>query len=459
MGPSASNGGTIMKRNMPFFISLILVLPQCANIRPKKTFEPIQTQSKNRINVAPEWLDKQDMYFAPLIHDQNITMQEAIAFGLQNNPGIQVHFEEIGIRKADLVQAGFYSNPHVESIFRIPKKDGQQTNIEVSVNFMLSDLWQVPFRKRVAQGNLEIKTHEVISEILQLRKQIQLSYLNCQYKKEYLALIKEITAVIQDIKERIDYRYQFGYNSKLDRYFALSKLAEWQAKIIDAQAKLDTAYISLQEILGAPISTNELNLTDPLSISDLTITQEELELFAISSHPYILIEQAKITKAKSEISYEKSRIIDNVQVGISYERDFEKLTSGVGPSFGINIPLFDTNYGNIERAEFDMAQAEKTLVAQKRMVFKNISNQYALYNAYIKQIRHYNQLVIPPAMKAIAFSKEFFDKMQMSMIIFLETQIDLFQSKVKLLELTYQSAQEYVGLEFSAGAKLSNITI
>lgn len=446
-----------MKRFIPLLIAILLLLPQCASIRPKKTFEPIQEQSKKRINVAPEWLDTQDIYFTPLIHDQNMTMQEAIAFGLQNNPGLQAHFEDIGIRKADLVQAGFYSNPNVESIFRVPKKDTDQTNIKVAVNFMLSDLWQVPFRKKVAQGNLDIKTYEIISEILQLRKQIQLSYLTCQYKQEYLALIKEITSVIQNIKERIDYRYQFGYNSKLDRYFALSKLAEWQAKIIDTQAELDTAYIELHEILGTQISSNTFNLVDSFTVPEFTVSQKELEHVAISSHPYILIEQAKITKARAEISYEKSRIIDNVQVGISYERDFEKLTSGVGPSFGINIPLFDTNYGNIERAEFEVTQAQKQLVAQKRMIFKNISNQFVLYAAYIKQIEHYNQLVIPPAMKAIAFSKEFFDKMQMSMIIFLETQIDLFQSKVKLLELTYRAAQEYVELEFSAGAQLGSI--
>ena len=447
-----------MKINTMLFISLTLALPHCANVRPKKTFEPIQAQAKKRISIAPDWPDKWDPV-TDSIHDQSITMQDAIAFGLNHNPGLQANFEEIGIRKADLIQAGFYSNPFVETIFKIPKKDGIQTDIEVSANFMLSDLWQVPFRKKIAQRNLEIKTHEIMSEILRLRKDIQLAYLRCVHKGEYLAIIKEITAVIQDIKERIDYRYQFGYNNKLDKYFALSKLAEWQAKIIDADAQLSTAYRALQEILGMPFTTQHLNLSDSFTMPAVPLSLKELESFAVSSHPSILIEQSKITKARAELSYEKSRIIDNVQLGIAYERDFDKSTFGVGPSFGINIPLFDTNYGTIERAKFEIAQTQKTLIAQKRIIFTSISNQFALYTSYIKQVNHYKKLVLPPVLKAIEFSKEFFDKMQMSMIVFLETQIDLFQSKITLLELVHSAALEYVGLEFSAGAQLSNISL
>ena len=446
-----------MKNLIPIF-SIILVLPQCSSIRSKKTFKSIQTQAKKRINVTPEWMNRKSLYSATL-HVQDLSLQEAIAIGLQYNPSLQAHFEEIGIRKSDLVQAGFYSNPNIVSIFKVPTKGGDsQTNIEISANFMLSDLWQVPLRKKVAQRNLEIKTHEIMSDILLTRKNIQLTYLHCQYQQEYLALVKEITAVVQDIKDRIEYRYQFGFNTKLDRYFSLSKLAEWESKIIDTEAILHTAYTNLYQILGIPISSQKISLTDSISMPLINISQDELKQYAMASHPYVLIEQSKITKAKAEVSYEKSRIIDNVQVGVAYERDFEKKVSGVGPSLGINIPIFNTNYGNIEHAKFEIKQAEKSLIAQQRMIFANISNQFSLYNSYLKQIEHYNKLVIPPVIKAIEFSKEFFDRMQMSMIVFLETQIDLFQSKIKLLDLTYKASQEYIELEFNVGAQLQNIS-
>ena len=446
-----------MKVNYASIITLLILLPHCMRVNQKKIFEPIQKQSKERINAKPQWRKTPDILQATEALTRGITLQDAISLGLNHNPKLQAHFEEIGIRKADLIQAGFYTNPHIESIFRIPKKDDDHTNIELSASFLLSDLWQVPLRKRVAQDNLEVKTYEIVTEILQLRKEIQLKYIICVHNQEYLQLVREITAVVETLKERIDYRYQFGYSTDLDKYFAESKLGEWRAKTIDAEATVRTAYIALHEILGGSISSQTITLLDTLPLVHLNRSQETLEDFALSSHPMVLIEQAKMARAKHSISYESSRIIDDVQLGIAYERDFEKGTSGIGPSFGLSVPLFNTNSGNIERARFEFKQAEKALYAQQLMILKNITTQYLTYQSYLEQIDWYNEHVLPPAMKAIEFSKEFFDRMQMSLIVFLETQIDLFQSKLKLLDLQHNALQQYIELEFAIGAQMSAI--
>lgn len=437
--------------------ALLFVLPHCASLNPKKSFESIQQQSKQRINAEPVWRHTPDMLEANTTLKRGVTLQDAIALGLNHNPTLQAQFEDIGIRKADLVQAGFYTNPHVTSLFRIPKKDDDRTNIEISANFLLSDLWQVPFRKKVAQNALEVKSYEIITAILQLRKDIQLKYIACVHNQELVQLTKEITAVIETLKKRIDYRYQFGYATKLDKYFAASKLGEWHAKTINARADLRTAYIALHEILGSSISSQPISLLNTLPLDNLTTSQNALENFAFSSHPLVLMEQAKIARAKHSISYESSRVIDNVQLGIGYERDFESGTSGVGPSFGINVPLFNTNSGNIERARRERKQAEKELYAQRLMILKNITTNYQQYQSDLEQINLYNKKVMPPVMKAIEFSKEFFDRMQMSLIVFLETQIDLFQHKLTLLHLQHQALRNYIQLEFSIGAQIQTI--
>jgi len=447
-----------MNMKFVFLLGLLLLLHQCGYQNIKKTFQPVQEQSKRRIGTKPSWNMLPSVLQVTTALDKEITLQDAIALGINHNPTLQAQFKEIGIRQSDLIQAGFYSNPRLETLFKIPHKKGNvRTDIEISANFLLSDLWQVPLRKKISQDSLEIKTHEIIDEILQLRRTIQKRYLNCLYNKKYLQLIKEITAVIQNFKKRIDYRYQFGYASDLDKYFANSKLGEWQAKIIEAQAELRTSYIELREIVGSSVSSKIVPLLDTIQLVHLDVSQEKLENFALLSHPLILIEQTKIDRAGHSIRYEKSRIIDGVELGIAYERDFEKPASGVGPSFGINIPIFNTNYGNIERAKFEYQQAEKKLYAQERIILKNISTRYIQYKSLLKQIEHYNRIVIPPVIKAIEFSKTFFDRMQMNMIVFLDTQIDLFQAKITLLDLTYKAAYEYNELELAVGAQIENI--
>ncbi len=446
-----------MNTKFVFLIGLLLLLPQCGRRNMKKIFQPIQKESKMRINIEPRWTKVPAMLQAAVTLDEGITLQDAITLGINNNPTLQAQFEEIGIRQSDLIQAGFYSNPNLSTIFNIPKKDSIQTDIAVVANFSLSDLWQVPLRKKMSQDSLEIKTYEIIDAILQLRRTIQQKYLICLYNREYLQLVKEVTVVIKNIKKRIDYRYQFGYNNDLDKYFASIKVAEWQAKIIEAETELHKSYIVLHEILGSYISSTTIKLLDSIHLSCLDIFQKKLENFALSSHPLILVGQARIDRAQHTISYEKSRIVDEVTVGIAYGRDFEKGAAGVGPSFGINIPLFNTNFGNIERAKFEYKQAKKELFAQEQMILRNIGMRYIAYKSYLKQIELYNKNIIPSAVQAIEFSKKFFDRMQMNMIVFLETQIDLFQNKMMLLDLKYKATHEYSELELAVGAQIDNI--
>ncbi|MFC1841550.1 TolC family protein [Candidatus Dependentiae bacterium] len=446
-----------MRIRIFYIISLILIIPHCTKKNSKKPFESVQDQSKKRFNVEPTWKCQTIKSHVNDLLDNGISLNNAIAIGINNNLSLQAKFEEIGISKSDLLQAGFYTNPNLQAIFRIPKTNDLKTNAEITANFILSDLWQVPLRKKIAQHDLEVKTYEIVHEILHLRYDIQKRYITCLYNQKHLHLVKEITKVINSLKKRIDYRHTFGYTNDLDKYFAESKLGEWQIKIMENKTILRTSYIDLYEILGGNISTKPVELFDTLHTFTISTPLHELENFALSCHPSILIEKAKIARANKTISYEKSRIIDNMQIGIAYEQDFERKASGVGPSLSLDIPLFNTNYGNIERAKFALREAEKTLAARKQTILKNMMKSYLNYKCHLEQIDYYKKSVIPPITKAIAFSKKFFDRMQINMIVFLETQIDLYQHKAHLLELVYKTALEYAALELSIGSQLKNI--
>lgn len=440
-----------MKINFLFLIFLLFLLPHCGSINNKKIFKPVKDETKKRINIMPSWKAKPTAF--PDINKEPINIDDAILIGIEQNPSLQAHFETLGISKAKLIQSGFYTNPNLIALFKIPKNDASfSTKIEISASFTLSDLWQIPLRKKVTQKELTTKTYSIINEILHLKKHVQLRYLNCVYKKEWLNITHEVVQTLNETKNQIEYRYQFGYQNQHDIFLIASKLAQWNAMIIDAQAELSKAYIQLQEIIGTPISTKSFILTDTFYTPNYDYNLKKLINVATQSHPLILIEQAKINTAQSKIKYEKSRILDDVKIGITYERDFEPKASGIGPFFNVNIPIFNTNYGNIQAAQFEKKQAQQELISQQRLIIANLSHQFALYQSYIKQIEQYQAYVLPPLIEALEFSKEFFNKMQMSMLIYLETYLELHMLRLQLLTLFYDASVQYAELEFSMGS-------
>ncbi len=436
---------------------LLLLLPHCAHrISMKKPFKEVQEQSKDRIDLVPGW------HYEDIVLEKHlvggVTIQDAIRIGVNNNNGLQREFEELGISKADLMQAGFYSNPNIQTVFLIPKKSSEnQTQIDFSATFAISDLWQVPLRKQVAQDALEVKTFEVLNAVLFLRRKIQAGYTDCLYHKAKLELTQEITDAIKEMRDRIYYRYQFGYVTDLDKHIADSKVGEWEAKLIEQQAMLSQSYVLLHQLMGIEVDRHPIKFLDSLTIENQPIDIVLVQNYALEHRPEILVAQMKIIKADHTISYERSLALDNVQLGIGYERDFEKGTSGVGPAISLDIPIFNVNYGNIEAAKYQKFAAKEDLINHQRITQQHVLQHYTQYEAFQKQIHIYEHEVIPAAQKGIDYSQKYFDSMQLPMPVLIDTQINFYTLKTELLTKIYEARLALYDLEFSAGAQIENI--
>ena len=142
-----------MKKNIALL--LLLCLAGCSQ-------KHIKQKSKRTFSQVNHIL--QDTYHTTIAWDQAIlkdetqtlSLKDAITTAMHNNPQLQADLEILGIANADLVQAGLYTNPFISSVFRLPKKCDETTNIETDFIWNFSDLWQVPLRKNVARDEFEI---------------------------------------------------------------------------------------------------------------------------------------------------------------------------------------------------------------------------------------------------------------------------------------------------------------
>ncbi len=139
-------------------ILLSMYLVGCHKIKVDPEFSKLKKQTHDRlsepISMASDYgeqiVENPDIE-AALMH--GLSREEAVRIALMNNPGLRAEFENLGIAKSDLAQAGLYTNPSINSVFYFPTREGlpgtAQTNIEANAVFRLSDLWQVPLSKKI----------------------------------------------------------------------------------------------------------------------------------------------------------------------------------------------------------------------------------------------------------------------------------------------------------------------
>ena len=139
-------------------VSLLLVFTSgCARVNPKPDYDRVSQRVGDVTGVAapavqgdPETAEARLASLA----EKGFTADEAVQFALLNNPCIRAAFQRVGMSRADLVQAGLFTNPQVGFAFNFPTGGGaNQFGVSLAQN--IADLWMIPARRRAGRRDLD----------------------------------------------------------------------------------------------------------------------------------------------------------------------------------------------------------------------------------------------------------------------------------------------------------------
>lgn len=394
--------------------------------------------------------------------DYGISKTEAVGIALLNNPELQADFQNLGIAKADLVQAGLYTNPSINSVFRFPTRDRgpgtAQMNIEAIAAVRLSDLWQVPLAKHVAEDLLEIVSLRIFSTILTIAEETKIAYGACLAAELQLKNTKSLLEATYELRDEIYYRQLYGYTSDLDKDLVDARVGELESELKQREADVFNAYVHLKKLMGLTPSPVPIKLIDKLYEDVLVPELKIMEDYALVNRPEIHVAFMKIRQYKDTIKLEKAKVFKVVDVGIGYKQDFDRPFAGWGPYLNISLPIFDDNYAQVARAEFLLKQAEQELIAEKIRILEEVNKPYKSFKELEKEVVLYKNIVLPSHQKAIEYAYKYAETMQLNMVTALDARIKFYEANGQLIDKHYQALKEFAHLEraLSKNIKLFN---
>jgi len=418
----------------------------------KREFKSVQSEVRCRMNA---FLNKKDCLelSMPSSLGKSLSRKEAVAIALQNNPDLQAALEDIGIAKADLMNAGLYTNPRIDSVFKLPGPNASQTNLEVSGVLKLSDLWLVPLSQRVSQDVLEIVSLRVLELILDIIRDVKIAYNRCVAAELLLDYATKMTGILKSIQDMHAYYMSYGYGNSFIYLDSQVNTAIMQAEIPQLEFERKSAFMHLQKLLGKVPTGEIIHLLDSLCFSYDIPELKQLQDYAVEYRPEMAIARMKIKQFKDQAALERGRIFDDVDVGVTYEKDFEG-EKGLGPSFAFSIPIFNQNNANIARAQFLQAKAEKELVAQQLVVMEQVRQYYFEIEALKKSIDIYKNNIFSLREKMDEWTKKYIKRMRIQDFVPLRLYLDTYQNYKDYIFMQERIQNSYAYLERSVSRKI-----
>jgi len=345
---------------------------------------------------------------------QELTAESAVQIALLNNRHLRSTFEELGISRADVIQAALPRNPEFTASIRFPDRppSGAKTDFGLAADFL--DLLLLPLKKRLANAQLEQTKLRVSHEILQTIAEVKTALYTVQARQQ---LARRLQAIVEINDAGVDLslrQHQAGNITDLElanqaAVFQQAKL-EWGKALAQVRADRER----LNRFLGVWGENTQWKTADMLpALPEKEIPIDHLESLAIRQRLDLASAQRQVAvsayalKLRSNTRYFPA----GVKLGVDSERETDRQTV-TGPTLALELPIFDHGQAAIPRLQAQYRQAQDRLDAVATDIRSEVRQAVGALITARDLTEFYEKVYLPQRIRIVNETLLQFDAMQ-----------------------------------------------
>jgi len=345
--------------------------------------------------------------------DKPLSTEEAVAVALWNNRSLEATLAELGLARADLVEAGLLRNPNLSLLFPVGPKP-----FELLLGAPFDALWQRPRRVAAARLNLESVAEGLVRHGLDLARDVKIAHAELAAGGEQSRLAAEAAELLQKIAELTERRVRAGDAGALELTLARLEARTAQERAARQVRQADLARRQLRFLLGLRGEPASLAVAAGSIPSAPPPERQDLVGTALASRPDLRAAELSVQAAARRAGWERSRLLalapalSSKGVGASGIR--------TGPGLSLDLPLFDRHQGPISRAEAEVERAALHYLAARDQVEMEVASARIQWTRAFESLERIRTEILPAARGAAQLANKAYEVGQESYLYTLE---------------------------------------
>lgn len=285
---------------------------------------------------------------------------EAVATALWNNSELQATLAELGLARADLVEAGLIRNP----IFSLLLPTGPK-QLEFTLTWPFETLWQRPRRVAAAKADVHRVAERLVQAGLDLVRDTRLAHAELLLAEERARLLQDQGQVRASIAAIGEARRRIGDLSSLEAAAAGIDAARADDEARRAARDAESARDRLRSLLGLADGPGFEAVAGPAVERDLPELSALLER-AFAARPELRAAELGLEAAGLRAGLARAEVL--TLSGMLDANGSGKLGFEIGPGLVLELPLFGRNKGRLARARAELEVEAKRYVAVRERI-------------------------------------------------------------------------------------------
>ena len=339
---------------------------------------------------------------------QPLTIQQAVTEAVEKNLNVLAEKYNIPIADARIITSRLRPNPvltiegdHLDLLGTGFSKENGAGPEEYSIrtDFVFERGGKRQGRIDVAQGALSTAQLQFLNTVRAVALDVQSAYVDLLHAKADLALAQDTLETFHETGQVNITRVRVGDLSELELIRTQVAELQFENTVAQARLKVDVGRSKLRVLLGRTKSDRLPDATGEFRREELAVTVDTLRERAFAARPDYLAVRRDIARSQAELRLQLAQGKVDYVVGAEYRR--QQGVNGTGNSLGIffssNVPVFNRNQGEIERARQEQLQAEARLRALQATIDNEVETAWLQYRTARESLRRVEETTLSKA--------------------------------------------------------------
>ncbi len=384
----------------------ILILGGCASVARDAGVPEISQSVNERANQELEFQDQPRMTDDPRVLgmlEGELDADKAVAVAMINNPRLQVILAEVGIARADLIEASTISNPIVEIETRGPGEPFRP--FEITLAQSLIELIQLPRRRALGRDMFEAAKLRVSREVLAFSADVRSDYYALLAASQNLTQSETISDAAIASTELAIRQHTAGNITDLDLEHEQAVYEESKLALAEAEERVMLRREALIRAMGLRDDGMAWSIPSEFPQPPAEeMSDEEITSLALTRRLDIDIARREVAIAERSVPIARLAALGEIVVDVHHEREPDGSRT-TGPGIEFPIPIFNSGRAARNRAEAEYLRARHQLALVTAQASSEIRAARQSLMSARARVDYYRDVLLPRRARIVELTK------------------------------------------------------
>lgn len=406
-------------------------------------------------------------FFTFTVKAQTYTLADLEKHFLQNNYGLIAEKFNINRADAEMLQEKRWTNPTLnvsevnlwgspgaEQLSPLFGKYGKTQQISVGLEQLIVTAGKR--KKRVQLKELEKKSafYEYEELILTLKRDLRTHFYELQNIKLQRADLDAQWQLFKNLEEQYSRQSALQNVSVADYLRIQTEVRLLQAELVNLRATEKEKLTELEILTQIPLLKLEDLDFPKLSFNKFSLLPPNIDAYFIDTNPNFLDQKNKLLQAEKSLDLAQAEKIPDVVLQLDYDRGGNIMQDFVGLGFSVDLPVFNTNKGNINAAKYTVEKSSYDISALKWQLQSQITKTAQQLAVYEEMINNWAESESDDQNKIIQNYQKQFQNRQVTLLEMLDFLQAVRSSRTAKYDLQQDYYRSFEDLQYLIGKDL-----